>query len=112
MSDNKKQEKDFTKEVDVRLPEAAELVKVCVYIGFQSNIRIYLHIPQAGKLQAGLDSIFALEKQTRNVGIYKFSLTPLTMYFRLPMSHLPHVLSKQQFSIATMLEITPCSILP
>lgn len=29
MSDNKKQEKDFTKEVDVRLPEAAEIVKVC-----------------------------------------------------------------------------------
>lgn len=33
MSDNKKQEKDFTKEVDARLPEAAELVKVCVYRG-------------------------------------------------------------------------------
>ena len=30
MSDNKKQEKDFTKEVDERLPEAAEIVKVCV----------------------------------------------------------------------------------
>ena len=69
------------------------------------------HIPQAGKLQAGLDTIFALEKQTRNVGIYKISLTPLTMYIRLPMSHLPRVLSKQQFSIATMPEITPCLIL-
>ena len=28
MSDNKKQEKDFTKEVDARLPEAAAIVKV------------------------------------------------------------------------------------
>ena len=111
MSDNKKQEKDFTKEVDARLPEAAEIVKVCVIDGFQSNILI-CHDTQVGKLQAGLDTIFALEKQTRNVGIYKTSLTPLTMYFRLPMSHLLHVLSKQQFSIATMLEITPCLILP
>ena len=80
--------------------------------GLQSNILICDDIPQAGKLQAGLDTIFALEKQTRNVSIYKISLTPLTLYFRLPMSHLLHVLSKQQFSIATMLEITPCLILP
>ena len=33
MSDNKKQEKDFTKEVDARLPEAAEIVKVCLFVG-------------------------------------------------------------------------------
>ncbi|KAF8203025.1 hypothetical protein BJ912DRAFT_942639 [Pholiota molesta] len=47
MSDNKKQEKDYTKEVDALLPEAAALIK-------------------SGKLQEGLDKIFALEKQTRN----------------------------------------------
>ncbi|KAF9477529.1 26S proteasome non-ATPase regulatory subunit 12 [Pholiota conissans] len=47
MSDNKKQEKDYTKEVDVLLPEADAIIK-------------------SGKLQEGLDKIFALEKQTRN----------------------------------------------
>ncbi|KAG6832519.1 hypothetical protein H0H92_000148 [Tricholoma furcatifolium] len=47
MSDNKKQEKDFTKEVDALLPEADAIVK-------------------SGKLQEGLDKIFVLEKQTRN----------------------------------------------
>ncbi|KAK1228501.1 proteasome regulatory particle subunit [Marasmius sp. AFHP31] len=48
MSDNKKQEKDFTPEVDALLPEAESLAK-------------------AGKLQEALDKLFALEKQTRNV---------------------------------------------
>ncbi|KAF9056561.1 hypothetical protein BJ165DRAFT_1336930 [Panaeolus papilionaceus] len=47
MADNKKQEKDYTKEVDELLPEAEAIVK-------------------SGKLQEGLDKIFALEKQTRN----------------------------------------------
>ncbi|KAJ8083731.1 proteasome regulatory particle subunit [Marasmius tenuissimus] len=47
MSDNKKQEKDFTPEVDALLPEAESLAK-------------------AGKLQEALDKLFALEKQTRN----------------------------------------------
>ncbi|KAF5384842.1 hypothetical protein D9615_001357 [Tricholomella constricta] len=47
MSDNKKQEKDFTLEVDTLLPEAAVAVK-------------------SGKLQEALDKIFAFEKQTRN----------------------------------------------
>ncbi|KJA25803.1 hypothetical protein HYPSUDRAFT_134159 [Hypholoma sublateritium FD-334 SS-4] len=47
MSDNKKQEKDFTKEVDDLLPEAEAIIK-------------------SGKLQVGLDKIFTLEKQTRN----------------------------------------------
>ncbi|KAF8642032.1 hypothetical protein AX16_009753 [Volvariella volvacea WC 439] len=47
MADNKKQEKDFTKEVDALLPEVDNLVK-------------------AGKLQDGLDKLFALEKQARN----------------------------------------------
>ncbi|KAG7098977.1 hypothetical protein E1B28_000864 [Marasmius oreades] len=47
MSDNKKQEKDFTPEVEVLLPEAESLVK-------------------AGKLQEALDKLFSLEKQTRN----------------------------------------------
>ncbi|KAG6854217.1 hypothetical protein C0991_009235 [Blastosporella zonata] len=47
MSDNKKQEKDFTAEVDALLPEAESTIK-------------------SGKLQEGLDKIFTLEKQTRN----------------------------------------------
>ncbi|KAF9460148.1 PCI-domain-containing protein [Collybia nuda] len=47
MADNKKQEKDFTKEVDALLLEAESAVKL-------------------GRLQEGLDKIFSLEKQTRN----------------------------------------------
>ncbi|GAW04386.1 26s proteasome non-atpase regulatory subunit 12 [Lentinula edodes] len=47
MSDNKKQEKDFTSEVDALLPETASLAK-------------------AGKLQEALDKLAVLEKQTRN----------------------------------------------
>ncbi|KAJ6520074.1 PCI domain-containing protein [Mycena sanguinolenta] len=47
MSDNKKQERDFTPEVDAILPEAASLAK-------------------SGKLQAALDKLLVLEKQTRN----------------------------------------------
>ncbi|KAF8973597.1 26S proteasome non-ATPase regulatory subunit 12 [Flammula alnicola] len=47
MADNKKQERDFTKEVDVLLPEAETIIK-------------------SGKLQDGLDKLFTLEKQTRN----------------------------------------------
>jgi hypothetical protein len=43
MSDNKKQEKDFTKEVDARLLEAAEIVKVCVSIE-PSNILIRISL--------------------------------------------------------------------
>ncbi|CAK5280619.1 unnamed protein product [Mycena citricolor] len=47
MSDNKKQERDFTPEVDALLPEAAALAK-------------------SGKLQPALDKLLILEKQTRN----------------------------------------------
>ncbi|KAF8640531.1 hypothetical protein AX17_000193 [Amanita inopinata Kibby_2008] len=47
MADNKKQEKDFTKEVDEILPQAHTIAK-------------------SGKLQDALDKLFALEKQTRN----------------------------------------------
>ncbi|TFK30833.1 26S proteasome non-ATPase regulatory subunit 12 [Coprinopsis marcescibilis] len=47
MSDNKKQEKDFTKEVDALLPEAEALAK-------------------AGKLQDALDKLLVQEKLTRN----------------------------------------------
>ncbi|KAF7347622.1 26S proteasome non-ATPase regulatory subunit 12 [Mycena venus] len=47
MSDNKKQERDFTPEVDAILPEAASLAK-------------------SGKLQPALDKLLVLEKQTRN----------------------------------------------
>ncbi|KAJ7293085.1 hypothetical protein C8J57DRAFT_1268083 [Mycena rebaudengoi] len=47
MSDNKKQERDFTPEVDAILPEAASLAK-------------------SGKLESALDKLLVLEKQTRN----------------------------------------------
>ncbi|KAJ7897116.1 hypothetical protein B0H14DRAFT_2676954 [Mycena olivaceomarginata] len=47
MSDNKKQERDFTPEVDALLPEAASLAK-------------------SGKLQPAIDKLLVLEKQTRN----------------------------------------------
>lgn len=33
MADNKKQEKDFTKEVDVLLPEVDAIIKVCCLHG-------------------------------------------------------------------------------
>ncbi|KAF8215949.1 PCI-domain-containing protein [Mycena galopus ATCC 62051] len=52
MSDNKKQERDFTPEVDAILPEAASLAK-------------------AGKLQPALDKLLVLEKQTRNAADLK-----------------------------------------
>ncbi|CCM04205.1 uncharacterized protein FIBRA_06371 [Fibroporia radiculosa] len=47
MAENRKQEKDYTKEVDELLPEAKSLA-------------------QSGKVQAALDKLFSLEKQTRN----------------------------------------------
>ncbi|KIM88567.1 hypothetical protein PILCRDRAFT_813522 [Piloderma croceum F 1598] len=47
MAEQKKQERDFTPEVDVIIPEATALA-------------------QSGKLQEALDKLFALEKQTRN----------------------------------------------
>jgi len=47
MADNKKQERDFTVEVDALLPDAESVAK-------------------SGQLQDALDKIFALEKQTRN----------------------------------------------
>ncbi|KAJ3734633.1 hypothetical protein DFJ43DRAFT_1130442 [Lentinula guzmanii] len=56
MSDNKKQEKDFTSEVDTLLPETSSLAK-------------------AGKLQEALDKIAVLEKQTRNAADPKSTTT-------------------------------------
>ncbi|KAF9040429.1 hypothetical protein BDZ89DRAFT_1100178 [Hymenopellis radicata] len=47
MADNKKQEKDFTSEVDSLLPEVEKIAKT-------------------GQLQSALDKLFVLEKQTRN----------------------------------------------
>ncbi|KAJ7193362.1 PCI domain-containing protein [Mycena pura] len=47
MSDNKKQERDFTPEVDALLPDAASLAK-------------------SGQLEPALDKLLVLEKQTRN----------------------------------------------
>ncbi|KAG6862181.1 hypothetical protein C0995_004263 [Termitomyces sp. Mi166 len=64
MSDNKKQEKDYTSEVDSLLPEAEAIVK-------------------SGKLQEGLDKIFALEKQTRNAA----DLTSTTRLVKAAVEH-------------------------
>lgn len=47
MSDNKKQERDYTPEVDALLPETEALVK-------------------SGKLQEAIDKLFVVEKQSRN----------------------------------------------
>ncbi|RDX51116.1 PCI-domain-containing protein [Lentinus brumalis] len=52
MADPKKQDKDYTKEVDALLPEVQSLAK-------------------AGKLQDALDKIYVLEKQTRNASDMK-----------------------------------------
>ncbi|KAH9898160.1 hypothetical protein C8Q73DRAFT_663927 [Cubamyces lactineus] len=52
MADPKKQEKDFTKEVDALLPEVQSLAT-------------------SGKLQEALDKIYVLEKQTRNASDLK-----------------------------------------
>ncbi|KAF5385454.1 hypothetical protein D9757_005434 [Collybiopsis confluens] len=56
MSDNKKQEKDFSSEVNSLLPETAALVK-------------------AGKLQEALEKLALLEKQTRNAADPKSTTT-------------------------------------
>ncbi|TCD60049.1 hypothetical protein EIP91_010843, partial [Steccherinum ochraceum] len=52
MAEVKKQEKDYTKEVDALLPEAKSLA-------------------ESGKLQDALDKLYALEKQTRNASDLK-----------------------------------------
>lgn len=44
MSDNKKQEKDYTSEVDTLLPEAEASVKVCI---FPHNQVILVHLPKS-----------------------------------------------------------------
>ncbi|KAG5654727.1 hypothetical protein H0H81_007483 [Sphagnurus paluster] len=73
MSDNKKQEKDFTSEVDVILPEAAAIAK-------------------SGKLQEALDKILALEKQTRNAA-------DLNSTTRLVKAAVEHCYQAQNFTL-------------
>ncbi|KAF8078811.1 hypothetical protein FPV67DRAFT_1405141 [Lyophyllum atratum] len=73
MSDNKKQEKDFTSEVDALLPEAEALVK-------------------SGKLQEALDKIFTLEKQTRNAA-------DLSSTTRLVKAAVEHAYRAQDFTL-------------
>jgi len=67
MADNKKQEKDFTKEVDALIPEAESIIKVCQSHLLHPDLSCSLFSTKSGKLQDGLDKLFALEKQTRNV---------------------------------------------
>lgn len=67
MSDNKKQEKDFTAEVDALLPEADKIAKVRQIRYKSDQVQITFLITQSGKLQEALDKLFVLEKQTRNV---------------------------------------------
>jgi 26S proteasome regulatory subunit N5 len=74
MADNKKQERDFTVEVDAILPAAESLAKVCLSLSAPDTWP--LTVAQSGQLQDALDKIFVLEKQTRNVrfffsGIFK-----------------------------------------
>lgn len=75
MSEPKKQEKDYTKEVDEVLPEAKSLAEVCVcgadetYLnGGRPAVKLTF-FSKSGKLQDAVDKLFALEKQTRNVRI-------------------------------------------
>ena len=71
MADQKKQEKDFTSEVDTILPEATTLAKVSCII--HQAVPVLITCMQSGKLQDALDKLFALEKQTRNVSLlYSF----------------------------------------
>jgi 26S proteasome regulatory subunit N5 len=67
MSEQKKQERDYTPEVDALLSEVDVLVKVTSF-DFNS-ISCNGSIAQAGKLQDGLDKLFVLEKATRNVSL-------------------------------------------
>lgn len=70
MSDNKKQEKDYSKEVDALLPEAEALAKVR---SSQIRIKTGLISVQGGKLQEALDKILVQEKLTRNVSFLKLT---------------------------------------
>lgn len=65
MSSDLKQERDYTPEVDLLLPEAAALAKVRSLVacsGSEAHCRT-----QAGKLEEAAEKLLALEKQTRNV---------------------------------------------
>ncbi|KZV74946.1 PCI-domain-containing protein [Peniophora sp. CONT] len=64
MSENRKQEKDYTKEVDEALPEAEKTAK-------------------GGKLQDALDKLFVLEKQARNAADLKSTTRLVTTITRL-----------------------------
>ncbi|EIM92302.1 uncharacterized protein STEHIDRAFT_47088 [Stereum hirsutum FP-91666 SS1] len=98
MSEPKKQEKDYTKEVDEALPEAKSLA-------------------ESGKLQDSLEKLFALEKQTRNASDLKSTTRLVTAILELCYAARDHkqlissinVLSKKQgqlkASIQAMVEL-------
>lgn len=67
MAEQRKQEKDYTKEVDELLPETRSLAQVCTLPWDACMLLTRVCASQAGKLQDALDKLFAFEKQTRNV---------------------------------------------
>lgn len=66
MSETKKQEQDFTKEVDEILPTTTKLAQVSCIGDSESYIETHYSL-KSGKLQQAVDELLVLEKQTRNV---------------------------------------------
>lgn len=66
MADVKKQERDFTPEVDALISEASNSAKVRPSI-LSIYINLLFESLQGGGLQEAIDRLLALEKQTRNV---------------------------------------------
>lgn len=73
MSEAKKQEKDFTLEVEALVKEATDLATVSA--SFTDSILTTLTPMQNGKLPTAIEKLLALEKQARNVsGAYSLWL--------------------------------------
>jgi hypothetical protein len=66
MAEQKKQERDFTPEVDSIIPVTTSLAQVDFIYLITPEMLICI-FPKSGELQDALDRLFALEKQTRNV---------------------------------------------
>lgn len=70
MAEVKKQERDFTPEVDALLPETQSLSEVCS-LPFRTSRPLTSYVcavtRQSGRLSEALEKLLALEKQTRNV---------------------------------------------
>ena len=72
MAEVRKQERDFTKEVDELIPEVTNLAKVCIILPGLSQSLLTRMFCQSNKLQEALERLFTLEKQTRNARAFSF----------------------------------------